>query len=363
MEAKSCSTSLLALLTAELPLQSSQFTCNPIVISTFKIWSQFRYTFGLQGLSNHSPIHNNHLFLPPSTDTAFSLWQSSGLVRLRDLYTNNVFASFSELSKKFHLPKSHLFRYFQVRNFVKLNSTAFPNTPPNSVIDSILDTPINQKGLISKIYTLISHLDETSIDKIRKNWEEEFGRVIADSDWDSALARVNNSTSCSRLNLIQFKVVHRIYFTNSKLSKIYSNIADTCNRCHMTPADMTHMFWSCPRLHDYWTNIFKHLAQALNMQLTPCAELAIFGVLPDSQMIRRKTKDSIAFASLLARRRILLEWKSPFGPKASLWLKDLMLYLDLEKIKYNLRGTPGKFDSVWGCMISYVAKLKTLQNQ
>ena len=33
------------------------------------------------------------------------------------------------------------------------------------------------------------------------------------------------------------------------------------------------------------------------------------------------------------------------------------------KMKYNLRGTPEKFDSVWGCMISYTAKLKTLQDK
>ena len=190
------------------------------------------------------------------------------------------------------------------------------------------------------MYTLISHLKATSLDKIRKDWEEELGRAIDGSSWDSALIQVNNSTSCSRLNLIQFKVVHRIYFTNSKLSKMYPDIADTCNRCHMRPANMTHIFWSCPHLQDYWSVIFKHLAEALNMKLTPSAETAIFGVVPDPQITRNKYKDSIAFASLLARRRILLEWKSPFAPKTSLWLKDLMLYLDLEKIKYNLKGTP-----------------------
>ena len=328
LEAKSCSTSLLALLTSKLPFQSFQYTCNPIVVSTLKIWFQFRCTFGLKGLSNHSPIHNNHLFLPPSIDNAFSLLQSPGLVRLSDLYTNNVFTSFSDLCEKFNLPKSNLFRYFQVRNFVKSNNTCFPNIPPNSIIDSILDIPTNQKGLISKIYTL------------------------------------NKSTSCSRLNLIQFKVVHHIHFTNSKLSKMYSNIAVTCNRCHMSPANMTHMFWSCPRLQVYWTAVFKHIEETLNTKLMPCAEFFHFFIfLSDRQIIRKKVKGSVAFASLLARRRILLERKSPVAPKASLWLKDLMMYLDLEKIKNNLRGTPGKFDLVWGCMISYIAKLKTLQDK
>ena len=101
---------------------------------------------------------------------------------------------------------------------------------------------------------------------------------------------------------------------------------------------MTHMFWSCPRLNVYWTAVFKHLEEALNMKLMLCPELAIFGVLSDRQTIRKNVKDSIAFAFLLARRRISLEWKSSVAPKASLWLKDLLLYLDLEKIKYSPRG-------------------------
>ncbi|KAF3855227.1 hypothetical protein F7725_023282 [Dissostichus mawsoni] len=79
--------------------------------------------------------------------------------------------------------------------------------------------------------------------------------------------------------------------------------------------------------------------------------------------MRRKTKDSIAFASLLARRRILLEWKSSIAPEASLWLKDLMLYLNLEKIKYNLRGSSEMIESVWGSVIAYTAELKTLRKK
>ena len=99
------------------------------------------------------------------------------------------------------------------------------------------------------------------------------------------------------------------------------------------------------------------------MALTPCEEVAFFGVLLGHQTIRRDTKISIAFASLLARRRILLEWKSTFAPYVSLWLKDLIMFLNLEEIKYNLRGSHGKFESVWAPMIKYIDKLKTLQDR
>lgn len=52
-----------------------------------------------------------------------------------------------------------------------------------------------------------------------------------------------------------------------------------------------------------------------------------------------------------------LEQKSQFAPKASLWPTDLMLYLDLEKIKYNWKGTPGKsVVYLFICLSAYVKK-------
>lgn len=87
--------------------------------------------------------------------------------------------------------------------------------------------------------------------------------------------------------------------------------------------------------------------------LTPCANPAIFGICPGPQMISGTTNDSIAFAlPLLPCRRRLLEWKSAFLFKASLWLKDLMLFLNLEKMKYTLE----KFETAWGSMINYIVK-------
>lgn len=156
---------------------------------------------------------------------------------------------------------SHTHIFFVIsKSVAKMNNSVFPNTPPDSAVDSILDISSHQRGLISRIYTSISQLTETPLDKIRRDWEEELGSAIADNDWEDALTKVNGSTSCARLSLIQFKVLHRIYFINHKLSKIYPNVEDTCNRCNLSPANMTHMFWSCPRLHDYWTNIFNHMS-------------------------------------------------------------------------------------------------------
>ena len=73
-----------------------------------------------------------------------------------------------------------------------------------------------------------------------------------------------------------------------------------------------------------------------------------------------KLKNVVAFATLLARRRILLEWKSEHSPKASAWMSDLMLFLKLEKIKYTVRGSTQKFHITWDPLILYFERLETL---
>lgn len=92
------------------------------------------------------------------------------------------------------------------------------------------------------------------------------------------------------------------------------------------------MFWACHKLRDYWTFIFKTINEAFSLDIKPSVEIGIFGVPEHGVSLTNKVKNVIAFATLLARRRILLEWKSTNPPKASMWLCDLVSYLKLEKI-------------------------------
>ncbi len=91
-------------------------------------------------------------------------------------------------------------------------------------------------------------------------------------------------------------------------------------------------FGPAKKLKHYWTLVFKKLNEAkYNLNITPCVEIAIFGVPEHGISLTNNMENVFAFASLLARRRILLEWKSKNPPKTSMWICDLILYLKLEK--------------------------------
>lgn len=108
--------------------------------------------------------------------------------------------------------------------------------------------------------------------------------------------------------------------------------------CHLS-----HMFFLCPRLHDFWSGFFNIISIIIGIHLQPCPLIAIFGTPDKSDQFNWAQKEILKFTSLLARRRILLQWKSPNPPSVSQWLTDAMHFLKLEKIKYAMKGNTDKF--------------------
>lgn len=96
--------------------------------------------------------------------------------------------------------------------------------------------------------------------------------------------------------------------------------------------------------------------------MVPSPSISIFGVPEEFSSFTNKENNVIAFASLVARRRILLQWKDQKPPSSQSWLKDLMSFLYLEKIKYSIRGCSDKFSKTWDPILSFVNSIPSLDN-
>ena len=135
MEYDSCQYHLRSLLSAQSLPPRDTLCSNLVVYDSCRIWSQFRRHFNLKKVSVHSPIKGNHTFLPAASDPAFGSWHTKGIKSIRSLYIGGKFASFTQLSELFDIPRTHFFRYLQIRNLVCTNIVSFPNLLHNNVID------------------------------------------------------------------------------------------------------------------------------------------------------------------------------------------------------------------------------------
>ena len=360
MEANSCiNSSLPALLFAPLPTKYSQYTNNPVVLSSLKIWNQIRQHFQFKSPSVLIPICNNHLFLPSTLDTTYTKWKEKGLVSFSDLYTEGIFSSLGGIAVTYGIENVSIFRFFQLRHFASTHFPSFPSLPGKNIVETIM-APSDSLNNISAIFSTLISTQASSLLGLRHTWERELGIELGEDWWSEALYRINSSCACARMCLIQFKVVHRIHYTRAKLSRMFPDTTDSCNRCRHSPADHTHTFFSCPKLFSFWTSFFDTLSAIFGFSVPPCPLIAIFGVSPAVGRFNRYQKDMVAFASLIARRCILLQWKSPSPPPTTSWLKDLTSFLHLEKIKFAVRGSLNGFHRTWDSFLSYINSLTTI---
>lgn len=308
----------ISILSGPLPVSVSLQGLNSVK-NTLKIWFQFRKHFNFIRAISFLPLANNHLFPPSQIDTAFQVWHKNGLVFFGDLFVEGTFASFDKLRKDHNLPKNIFFRYWHVRSVAKKHFP-FPSLPPKNAIDIILDLHPTMKRRVSKIYkTALVISPPPQWDTARLAWEEDLGVTLSDETWQCSLKRIHTTSLCIRHGLIQFKIVHHLHYSPEKLAKIYPGTSPVCPRCGHSPAKLGHMFWSCDSLINFWVRVFEAVSFICDRTVNPDPTVAIFGVFPSEEQA-----NAVAFITLLARRQILLHWKSVRPPSFRHWVKEVL---------------------------------------
>lgn len=351
-------TSLQALISSALPLKLDAYRYNPIVHHSLRIWIQCRKRFGLQSMSSRAPISCNHMFPPSLLDSAFKIWSDKGISSFKDLYIDKVFASFTQLTQKHDIPRTHFFRYMQIRDFVRNRCPQFPNMPEKTTLDEFLDVNVYRRGAIGVLYDMLSTLHSPSLTIIKSHWEDDLSVEFSDEQWQSILRNVHSSSICARHGLLQFKVLHRLHFSKEKLAKIYPGTDPLCNRCKTMTGSLVHTFWTCPNLYNYWTSIFDTLSVIFGIKIDPSPTIAIFGVTPEDMPTPIKYSKVIAFTTLIARRLILMMWKQEASPTHVQWTRDVMGFLQLEKMRCTIGGSTDRFYKTWQPFLTYMENVK-----
>lgn len=161
------------------------------------------------------------------------------------------------LRTKFDLPQSHLFRYFQVRDSIRHDIPSFPHQPPDSLMDTTLSAPVG-RGVISLVAKLIT-LALSSPLTVKDTWEMELGVTFSSEWWQEAQDRINSTSPCASLILIQFKVLHRSHLTKVRLKKTVWHKWSVWWVPFFSPASRTQMFLSCPKLSSFWSVFYDTL--------------------------------------------------------------------------------------------------------
>lgn len=349
--------SLPALLFSSAQPPKSNPGNNFVVTSSLKIWYQIRKSFNLPETSTSTPLYRNHSFPPSLSDNVFLLWVNKGITTIEDLYLNKTFATFTQLKEKFTLSDAHFFRYLQVRDFVRKNISHFQSLPAPIELYTLLNRSPDSKRLTSRFVDLFNLLNPTSSHHLKEAWEKDLALSISDSDWETYLGDIRSCSINSRHQLIQFKVIHRLHYSCVKLHSFYPSISPICSKCKSAEGTLGHLFWFCPKLNQFWSDIFKCFSEVYNCNISPDPLTAILGGSRHLSMLTNLHRKTIQYGMVIAKRNILSHWKSDEAPSFKAWLSEITNLLHMERIRHNVSLSSATFDRMWQPFLLHLSRL------
>lgn len=107
---------------------------------------------------------------------------------------------------------------------------------------------------IPSIYSLLNSHNVEPLNTLRTRWQDDLNVIWTDRIWQNGMTEYIH---CHWHSVIQFKVAHRLHRSKVKLAKNKPDIDPTCDRCKQARATILHVFWSCPKLSNFWPSFFS----------------------------------------------------------------------------------------------------------
>ena len=215
---------------------------------------------------------------------------------------------------------------------------------------------------IQSLYALLSDINPPSTAGIKSSWEDELGQNISDQVWGASLRYIHTCSINSRHCLIQFKILHRLHYSKTRLHKLFSDSSPLCDKCYITEATLLHSYALCPRLRSFWAGVFTTCTAVLKFRIDPDPVLTVLGVSEASLTWTRAQQNFVAYALIIAKKLILLYWKKKEAPNTKLWLSELTNTLHMEQIRYRIEGKIAEFDQIWSPFTHYLSSSETWAN-
>ncbi len=134
-------------------------------------------------------------------------------------------------------------------------------------------------------------IEPTCVDK----WSSVY---TANLQWTHIFELAFAVTRCTRLQTLQYKILHRIYPCNYWVSKWEPNTNETCMNCNI-PDTIQHFFYHCSNVQPLWTH-FKNWWEVNMQEQIELTEIdIIFGKIPVT-----KENKSLNLCILLAKQYI-----------------------------------------------------------
>lgn len=173
----------------------------------------------------------------------------------------------------------------------------------------------------------------------------ELDCIFSTTKRQQILRFTHKSSICAKTQETNYNILSRWYRTPALLHKFFPMGSDLCWCCRAEKGTLLHVFWSCPRLTDFWRTIREMVQKFTDHNIT---DDPAFFLLHASNILARTYKNSVIRRLLdAAKACIPLHWKSPIPPTIDLWLKKVGEIKKMEDLSHTAQNRQEKFSETW----------------
>lgn len=111
---------------------------------------------------------------------------------------------------------------------------------------------------------------------------------ITPEDWIDICSEAHKVTSSNTLREFKWKVITRYFCTPQIVAKLLTGSSNRQRReCGDLLGNLTHLFWSCPKIQPFWEDICKVFGDIFYTDIPFDPTVAILGVIPEGVRERR----------------------------------------------------------------------------
>ncbi len=178
---------------------------NPFVKNTLIVWNEAQRTLGeVPALSYFAPIWGNKDFSPGKNYSGFKHWALKGIQKIGDLFEGDMLMPFNKLRDKFGNPKTHFFKYLQVRSYIRIKQHYSMSIPLLTGLEQIMFNEELSTNNITLLYCKFVNSSKESSESKRVAWGTDLQYDFSDSEWSEVCARAQNLSINTRFKLLQY---------------------------------------------------------------------------------------------------------------------------------------------------------------
>ena len=224
---------------------------------------------------------------------------------------------FTDIMQKYNLEyKGNFWKYLQIRDCI----TKGKFSHKKNTLMEVLDLP-STAHRAAIFYKTFNGLREDACKNLRIVWQKDLGCDLSEQDWLNILSNTGKHMREAKGKFIQYKIIHRFYFTPSKLHRMGLIGNHLCWKCQSETGTFFHMIWGCKLVYPFWEKVVNHVSKWLGVAVPVSPRLCLLGDQTEMLNIPKHERGVLKVGMVTAARTILREWKSTVAPDVKKWME------------------------------------------